>query len=187
MSEEVYAGEPAPHDGDPSAGGGPTAYRIERVTDANLADYRAVRLAMLLDAPRAFGSTYAIAARLTDEEWLRRVANGPTWLAWDTSADRPVGSIAMYRHDGCADGEVALVGMWVAAPARGKGVADDLVETVLAAARGAGHARVSLDVAAENIGAQRLYVRRGFRPTGRVWVNEAVDGGVEELEFAIDL
>lgn len=176
-----------PAEGGPANVAGSTAYQIEQVTDANLDHYRAVRLAMLLDAPRAFGSTYAIAARLTDEAWLRRVANGPTWLAWDTAAARPVGSIAMYHHEGCSEGEVALVGMWVAAPARGSGVADDLVETVIAAARAAGHVRVSLDVAQENVGAQRLYARRGFHPTGRMWVNEAVDGGVDELEYAIDL
>lgn len=168
-------------------GGERAAYRIEPVTDANLAHYRAVRLAMLLDAPRAFGSTYATAARLSDEEWAQRVANGPIWLAWDVSAARPVGSIAMYRHEGCADGEIALIGMWVAAPARGHGLADDLVDTVLSVAREAGHTRVSLDVARENVGAQRLYARRGFAPTGRIWVNQAVDGGVEELEYARDL
>lgn len=185
MSDERYAVEPASREGDPSAGGEPTAYRIEAVTEANLDHYRAVRLAMLLDAPRAFGSTYAGVVAHPRDWWLARITTCPTWLAWE--GDRPVGSVGMGRHEGCVPDETSLIGMWVAAPARGRGVAERLVQQVLDAAASEGWRTVTLDVAEENHQARRLYERMGFTPTGRTWRNEVVDGGVDEVELAVRL
>ncbi|NYG06493.1 ribosomal protein S18 acetylase RimI-like enzyme [Phycicoccus badiiscoriae] len=58
--------------------------------------------------------------------------------------------------------------MWVASHARGRGVADALVNALLEHARGAGLRRVALDVADDNDRAIGFYERVGFTRTGRV-------------------
>lgn len=165
-------------------GTGATAYRIEPVTHANLPHWKVVRLAMLLDAPRAFGSTYAVTAARDEGWWRARIESAPAWLAWQ--GDRPVGSVGMGHHDGLAEDETALIGMWVARPARGTGLGEELIGVVAAAARAQGRRRLVLDVAEENAAARRLYERAGFRATGRTWLNPE-HGGVPEVELALDL
>ena len=143
--------------------------RVERVTDATWRDYRAVRLAALVDSPRAFWTRYAQAATRTDDEWRAMASTGPaTWLAWD--GDRPVGTVGLWRADDLPDDSVYLVGMWVSASVRGSGAATLLVDTALAHARDTGIRRVVLDVARENLRARRFYLRRGFGPTGETGV-----------------
>ena len=56
--------------------------RVVRVDEDNWRDYRAVRLAMLLDTPRAYGSTYAESSRRSDEEWRSFATNAWLWLAY---------------------------------------------------------------------------------------------------------
>ena len=139
--------------------------RVEPVTDATWRAYRDVRQAALIDSPRAFWTTYAQSAARTDEDWRALVATGPAlWLAWDL--DRPVGTVGLAHGDDQPDDEVYLVGMWVAAPARGSGAATALVEAALAHAADVGRRRVVLDVARENTRACRFYLRRGFALTG---------------------
>ena len=167
--------EPAPPDG----------LVVERVTDASWRTYRDVRLAALIDSPRAFWATYAEAAERTDDEWRERCATtGPTWLALDHG--RPVGSVGLWHAPDQPALEIYLVGMWVATVARGTDVATRLVGTALTHAAASGWRRVVLDVAHENARARAFYTRTGFRPTGEVgrmpW-----DGSVTEETLALDL
>ena len=139
---------------------------IRRVDEASWRTYRDVRLAMLLDTPRAFGSTYAREAAFSESVWLDRVrGEGRTWLAG--RGNLPLGSVTVFRLEEQAPDEARLVAMWVAGHARGHGVGQALVETALADARERGLRRVTLDVADENAAARKLYERIGFRPTGR--------------------
>lgn len=139
---------------------------IRRVDEASWRTYRDVRLAMLLDTPRAFGSTYAREAAFSESVWLDRVrGEGRTWLAGRDNL--PLGSVTVFRLEEQAPDEARLVAMWVAGHARGHGVGQALVETALADARERGLRRVTLDVADENAAARKLYERMGFRPTGR--------------------
>jgi RimJ/RimL family protein N-acetyltransferase len=142
--------------------------RVERVAPHLWRTYRDLRLAALIDSPRAFWETYARAAARTDEQWRARCGpDGPaTWLALD--GDRPVGTVGLWDDlDQPAD-EVVLVGMWVATVARGTGLADRLLRTAMADAGASGFRRVVLDVAHENTRARAFYARHGFRPTGQV-------------------
>jgi RimJ/RimL family protein N-acetyltransferase len=141
---------------------------IERVTPEHWRTYRDLRLAALIDSPRAFWETYSHAAVRTDEQWRERC--GPdapaTWMALD--GDRPVGTVGLWHGPDEPADEVFLVGMWVASTARGTDVATRLVGTALADAAGRGVRRVVLDVAHENGRARAFYARLGFRPTGNV-------------------
>lgn len=160
--------------------------RVEKVQRRDWALYRDVRLAMLLDTPRAFGSTYAETAQRTDEDWEEFVAGAHLWLAYAGEASEPVGSVGMYAAPELPAGSVYLVGMWVAPPARRLGVGAALVSTVLDAARGAGFTRAVLEVADENGDASRLYRSMGFVPTGQrgtlPW-----DASITEGQLAHDL
>lgn len=156
-----------------------------RVDETNWRTYRDVRLASLLDTPRAFGSTYAAEAAFTDDRWVERLRSGSaTWLAM--LADLPLGTVTSFRFPEQGEDETCLVGLWVAGHARGSGVAHTLVAKVLDDARSRGLARVTLDVAAGNGRARSFYGRMGFRPTGREGVLPH-DASVVELEMACQL
>ncbi|MGL4177667.1 MAG: GNAT family N-acetyltransferase [Dermatophilaceae bacterium] len=161
------------------------APRVVRLTESLWSTCRDVRLAALIDSPRAFWSTYAESARLSEQEWRARASSEhPFWLAFD--GERPLGAVGLYRPDGMPDDEVALIAMWVATVARGSGVAQALVRTALGQARSDGRRRVLLEVAHENRRAWAFYERCGFRATGRVgrmpW-----DPSVTEEEMVLDL
>ncbi|MBD3783596.1 MAG: GNAT family N-acetyltransferase [Micrococcales bacterium] len=159
--------------------------RVERLTEDTWRDYRAVRLAALIDSPRAFWTTYAEAAARSDDDWRAYAASGPaTWLAWDL--DRPVGTAGLW-HGGDQPGhEACLVGMWVSGGSRGSGIAADLVDAAVAHAQAEGRTRVVLDVARENARALRFYLRRGFVLTGETGVMPWDPTCVEE-RMALDL
>lgn len=139
--------------------------------------YRDVRLAALIDSPRAFWATYAEEARRSDEEWQAFVEHALVWLA--LHGDRPVGLVGLYHSDDQPAEEVHLVQMWVASSARGSGVADALVEAALDHARRHGWTRVRLEALRENRRAWDFYLRRGFVPTGETaampWDPSAVE------------
>ena len=127
--------------------------------------YRGVRLAMLLDTPRAYGSTFAREVAFPDGLWVERMRDSDGWLAFE--GELPVGAVTSFHALDQPDDETHLVAMWVAAHARGRGVADRLVQTLLDHARSAGRRRVTLDVADDNERAIGFYERVGFTRTGR--------------------
>lgn len=146
--------------------------------------HRGVRLAMLLDTPRAYGSTFAREAAFTDEQWLARMEDVASWLAF--RGELPVGSVTLIQFEEQAIDEACLVAMWVAPHARGTGVADALVAALLDHARASGLRRVTLDVAHENTAAIRFYERMGFVPTG-ITGSLPHDPSVTEFEMARSL
>lgn len=140
---------------------------VRRLTEDDWPDLRAVRLAMLLDAPRAYGSTFARERDYPESLWRER-AKGHAWLAYGRLGEvvLPVGSVTLWHGPDQPAGESRLVGMWVAAHARGSGVADRLVAALVAEARGLGLTRVLLQVAEDNPRAAGAYRRLGFVETG---------------------
>ena len=136
-----------------------------RVDQSTWQVHRAVRLAMLLDAPLAYGSSFAREIAFTDEQWQGRVRRAASWLALDE--DLPVGSATLVRFPEQDPDEGCLVAMWVAPHARGSGAGDALVAAVLDHAVSIGLRRVTLDVADGNDRATAFYRRLGFTPTGR--------------------
>ena len=107
----------------------PLPVTVCRADTTRWRDYRGVRLAMLLDEPTAFGSTFAREVELGDEDWRERLQGTPTWLAYEDAL--PLGSVTLWHAPDQPGDERYLVGMWVAAHARGRGVAEALVRALL--------------------------------------------------------
>jgi RimJ/RimL family protein N-acetyltransferase len=137
--------------------------------------FREVRLAALRDAPYAFGSTYERERTVDEEHWRERLANRAQFAA--VLDGEIVGTAAGIDSDQTT---AALISMWVAPPARGKGVGQRLVDAVLDWARQAGYGSVCLWVTDGNLAAERLYLRCGFTRTGAV---QQVHPGEARVEY----
>jgi len=129
---------------------------------------RDIRLEALRDAPDAFGSTYAQQAAYGEADWQRRITRGGTFLAYLPEADaaepaEPVGLVGGYQED---PDTVELVSMYVRPCARGRGVGEAMVATVIGWAQARNATSVHLWVTEANSSARLLYGRCGFSLTG---------------------
>jgi GNAT superfamily N-acetyltransferase len=126
---------------------------------------RDIRLEALRDAPTAFGSTYEREAQDGEAHWRDRISRGGTFLAYlpDLGASEPAGLIGGYQEDPVT---VKLVSMYVRPRARGRGVGEALVATVVNWAGNANATSVHLWVTESNAHARALYERCGFALTG---------------------
>ncbi len=122
-----------------------------------------MRLAALRDAPYAFGSTYERERTVDEENWRERLVNRAQFAA--VLDGEIVGTAAGIDSDQMS---AALISMWVAPRARGKGAGQHLVGAVLDWAREAAYGSVCLWVTDGNLAAERLYLRCGFTRTGAV-------------------
>jgi ribosomal protein S18 acetylase RimI-like enzyme len=134
---------------------------IRQLTDDEGALYRAIRLEALTVSADFFGSAYEDEAA-RDEAWFAaHLAGAPVWAAFD--GDAPIGMAGFNRHVGAKKAHKAtLWGMYVAPSARGQGVAESLIQSVLAHAVEAGCEQVLLTCMRGNDRAVRLYERMGF-------------------------
>jgi len=126
---------------------------------------RDIRLEALRDAPTAFGSTYELEVLRGEAHWRDRVARGGTFLAFvpEVSATEPAGLIGGYQEDPVT---VELVSMYVRPRARGRGVGEALVASVIDWAGKRNAECVRLWVTQTNAPARALYERCGFALTG---------------------
>lgn len=134
---------------------------IVRIGPDQWEDFREVRLASLSDSPEAFGSRYDDWVDAPEARWRARLTDVPlTLVARD--GGRVVGVVS-----GAPDGEdaVELISMWVAPEARGAGVADTLIEAVVAWAAEQGRS-THLMVRSDNARARAAYQRAGFVDRG---------------------
>ena len=150
-------------------------FELRRITPDDWRLLRDVRLRALTDAPDAFGSTRARVDGLTEAEWRSRADNGGLTLVAvddtvDDTGDGPRG-LAMggaLASDGGPT--VAVWGMWTDPKARGRGIGGALLDALVAWCRDPSsrpaHDEVRLHVTQGNDAARRLYLSRGFEPTG---------------------
>ena len=136
---------------------------VSKLQPADWGRYRELRLRSLREDPDAFWNTSEEEVGLKEEDWRKRLLENPTYVAVLGGED--VGAATGCPHYD-RDGAAALVGMWVAPLARGRGLACALIEEVIAWAREEGFPHLFLDVADENTAAIKLYERMGFAPTG---------------------
>ena len=155
---------------------------VRRLVPEDAELLRSVRLRALADAPDAFGSTLERELAFSDETWRSRLEPTANPHFVEERDDGAVlGLVAGVRADGDVS-VVYLVAMWVAPTARGTGVADRLVQRVIAWASEQAVKVVRLHVMQSNGRAERVYERNGFRRTGQTVVRDR-DGLVEvEME-----
>jgi RimJ/RimL family protein N-acetyltransferase len=138
---------------------------IRRLSPADAAPFRSLRLAGLADMPEAFGTNHAEEKDLPLAAFADRLVpreDAAVFGAFETGT--LVGIVGLrrdpavnYHHKGL------LWGMYVAPAARGQGLARHLAQAALAFARGVpGLAKVSLHVDAANAPAIALYESLGF-------------------------
>lgn len=142
------------------------SFTIRRLTAADAAAYRALRLEGLQQHPDGFGSAYEDEADKPlswSEERLSDAAvfggflqqEGANTASLDGTAGLVVPRGAKVRHKG------ALFGMYVRPAARGTGLAAAVVQAVLEHARGVVD-EIQLTVSPDNEAALRLYRKAGF-------------------------
>lgn len=134
---------------------------IRRVQSDDWERLRLVRLRALAGDPDAFLETAENAQTYPDDRWRERAR--PTERNATFVYERAGAFEGMATGILLEDEEVVyLVGMWVAPDLRGTGVARELVDSVVAWARGHGRTRVILSVEGDNARAARLYEKCGF-------------------------
>jgi len=144
--------------------------RLKRITAADVALLRDVRLRALKESPTAFGSSYDVEAQRDPAEWHTRATrwNDPASAAMfiACAGDHGLGMAAGVVGDD-RDDIAWLVSMWVDPAVRRRGVGRRLVEAVLGwAALRRGVTQVRLHVTGGNDVAEALYARLGFARTG---------------------
>jgi ribosomal protein S18 acetylase RimI-like enzyme len=152
----------------------------------DLPAFRSLRLDALRLHPRAFGSSYDEEAAYTLDQFAAAWPAAPGIMLGGFVADRLVGFAGLQvtpkiklRHKGF------IYTVYVEQEFRGRGLARNLVEAVIVAARQAELRLVWLNVAVENDGARRLYERLGFRTFGIERRGLVVDGEFVDNEMMV--
>jgi ribosomal protein S18 acetylase RimI-like enzyme len=138
---------------------------IRRLTTDDFDAYRQVRLAALRETPGAFGSTYEGESRLSQADWVRRLANEKR-AVFVTEEDGEVLGLAAGAPDDEDPQAGFLLSMWVDPRARGRGHGDALVQAVLQWLEAGGYGLARLHVTEGNEPAAVLYRRNGFVLSG---------------------
>jgi len=125
---------------------------------------REVRLRSLSDAPDAFASTFEREAGFDPAVWRERVA-AAAWFVGD-DGDATIGIVSGRRDPAYPELQRHLNAMWVAASARGTGVATGLVDAVVAWAAADGATELTLGVLRSNQRAVAFYLKCGFAALG---------------------
>ncbi|WP_435200194.1 GNAT family N-acetyltransferase [Janibacter sp. GS2] len=133
-------------------------WSVRRLGEEDWQLHRSVRLAMLLDTPGAYGSSFGREVGFTETTWRERTGQ-PVFLA-EREDGLPLGTATLLRPEPGTDAEI--VAMWVAAHARGTGVADALVIACRDRAVAEGAGVVRLHVMLDNPRAVACYSRLGF-------------------------
>ncbi len=140
-------------------------FLIRQLTPADAADYRAIRLAALQNAPEAFGSTYEMEAGRSTSGWEERLQTPGAFAAF---MDGEIVGMARFVQDADSAKERhkgSVYAMYVAPEARGQGIGSALLEALIAYATGVVE-QLRLGVVDTNDAAIRLYQMHGFEIYG---------------------
>ena len=146
-----------------------------RVGEADVQGLIDIRLEALQNHPVAFSADYDKELKRPLEEWLKRIGESATFIAWD--GDREVGMAGFVggwssktSHQG------HIWGVYVRPEYRGQGLGDALVNRCLDYARVHGSKMVYIAAASNNTAAIRCYERCGFSVYGLQPMAICVDG-----------
>lgn len=141
------------------------SWAVRRLGAPDAANYRALRLEGFSRHPLQFRVAPEDELALSPEAVEERLSREFVAGGFDQAGLAGVGGLT--RFDGVKLRHRALLwGMYIAERARGAGLADELMRTLLAEARNQGIEQVLLTVAAGNDRAVRLYERWGFATYG---------------------
>ncbi|AHI76674.1 acetyltransferase domain protein [Burkholderia thailandensis USAMRU Malaysia  len=133
---------------------------IRRLAAAHAADYRAIRLAALRDAPHAFGSTYDAEAARPLAAFAEQLDGAIVFGAYVGGAI--AGMVGVEPLEGAKECHKGFLwGMYVAPAARRLGIGSALLDAALAAAARTLE-QVTLAVVDGNGAARAFYERHGF-------------------------
>ena len=142
---------------------------IRRLPSGGWQAYKAFRLEALASEPQAFGSSYEETAQKPDSVWEQRLecaASGDgNWLLFAEERNALVGMIGAFTKE---DPHVAyIVSVYVAEPARGRGIAKKLMTAILEELAVSGTVKkVVLTVNKNQAAALSLYQGFGFDVVG---------------------
>jgi ribosomal protein S18 acetylase RimI-like enzyme len=126
---------------------------------------RDVRLRALTEGMDVSPSVLAREQRFLEQHWRSRIRTSPTWLGLD-EAQAPRGIVSMISEPGSPADDRHVVGLWVAAEVRRRGLGWALLDAVRVAASADGAGTLSVWVVDGDLAAGDLYVRAGFERTG---------------------
>ena len=125
---------------------------------------REVRLAALRESPDAFLSSHSEESAFEEQKWRAEFVRGE-WTI-EIRNDEPIALVGVTREQGTPPDECYLEYMWVSPGFRRRGVATDLIKTVLRHLLNRGFVTIWLWVLEGNEPARRLYEKCGFTSTG---------------------
>ena len=144
-------------------------HRLRRLTESDLASYRALRQQALKECPTAFGATPAGELALSDAQILSRFAGAGGQAMWGgfDSAGELCATLGLYRDTGEKTAHKGhLFAMYVAEQARGQGLASRLLAIAIEHGKSLNLRQIMLGCNASNRRALRLYEQAGFRRYG---------------------
>jgi RimJ/RimL family protein N-acetyltransferase len=146
---------------------------IRRIQPDDWQKYKALCLEAVRLHPEAFGATYAYERAKSDEQWRERAqlcatASDHVILVADNQCQL-VGMMGLHCETGKRSHVAIIWGVYVQADYRGQQLGCQLMQETLAWARRMnGVRKVRLEVNAINTPAHKLYLRNGFKETGRL-------------------
>ena len=138
---------------------------IRRLSTSDAAAFRDLRLTALLDTPEAFVASHEEVKDQPIAFFETRLVERPGHAVFGAFVGDTLAAVAGLARQTTIQlaHKCNLWGMYVAAPARGQGVARQLLEAALAHARATpGVAKVTLSVDSANVAAIALYESLGF-------------------------
>ena len=163
-----------------------TCINVRRLTSADAAAYRDIRLAGLSESPEAFGSTFERENTQPLAWFCERLGNSHVFGAF--RSNELLGIVGFAIRDGEKERHKGLLwGMYVRPDARKAGVGRQLVEAVIDHARDRVEV-IQLSVVSGNERARRLYASLGFVEYGVEKKSLKQDGHYyDEILMAVDL
>lgn len=164
-------------------------YAIRSLGPEDADAYQRIRLDALRLYPEAFGAAYEDEVELDLAQFAERLITPGLTRFGGFAQTELVGLVGLQIPAGAKERHKAhLFSMYVDAAHRRGGLAQQLVEVVIAAARDAGAILLQLSVTVGNAPAQRLYRRMGFTVYGVERRAYLVDGRFYDSEMmALDL
>ena len=145
------------------------SHSVHRVTVADAARMRALRLEMLADSPLAFLETLAQAAARPHRDYQRRIGQAATGYQLAQFVADPGGPLIGHAGGTVLPGDpesTVVFAVYITPACRGGSVLAELVDAVAQWSIAAGRKELMLEVVVGNDRAVRAYERLGFRDTG---------------------